>query len=237
MIRVAIIEDSSSDAENLIQQIVEFGKAEQTEIRTERFNSGFDFLDSFKGNYDIVLMDIEMPNLSGLETARQMRKIDADVPLLFITNMAQYAINGYEVGAIGFVLKPISYLKFSFAMKRAMRLVKDKASVIAIKTDGNVKVLTVSDICYIEVRNNISSFKMSNGQTYLTRMPLYEVEKMIANSGNFIRCNNCYLVNLKYVTDVYGNTAICGGDELTISRHKKKDFLNALTVYFGRGGG
>lgn len=234
MIRVAIIEDSVSDTKNLMQHIANFEKCEGVEIKLEFFKTGLDFLDVFKANYDIILLDIEMPHLNGLETAVKIRAIDFDVPLLFITNMAQYAINGYEVGAIGFVLKPINYIKFSFAMKKAARLVKDKFASVSIKTDGHIKNLNVNEICYIEVRNNILSFKMSDGQVYLSRMPLHEAEKMIMPNDSFIRCNNCYLVNLRYVTDVYGNFAVVGGDELVISRHKKKEFINALTVYYGR---
>lgn len=234
MIRVAIVEDSASDTNIILQHVADFGKSEGIEIKPDCFKSGLDFLDSFKGNYDTVLMDIEMPHITGLETAARLREVDEDVPLLFITNMAQCAINGYEVNAIGFVLKPISYFKFAFAMKKAIRLVKDKGAAVSIKTDGSIKKLNVAQICYVEVRNNVLSFKMSDGQTYSARMPLHEAESMIMPNDSFIRCNNCYLVNLKYVTDVYGNFAVVGGDELAISRHKKKEFLNALTTYYGR---
>lgn len=234
MIRVAIVEDSVKDTKKLMQHIADFCKNEGVEITTVCFKNGLDFLDAFKANYDIILMDIVIPHMSGLETAAKMRAIDTEVPLLFITNMAQYAINGYEVGAIGFILKPVSYLKFSFAMKKAVRLVNDNSAAVSIKTDGRIKKLNVAEICYIEVRNNVLSFKMSDGQKYLTRMPLHEAESMIKPNDTFIRCNNCYLVNLKYVTDVYGNFAVVGGDELSISRNKKKDFLNALTSYYGR---
>lgn len=234
MIRVAIVEDSESDAKFIMQHISDFCKSENVKINVKHFQSGLDFIENFSGNYDIVLMDIEMPHMSGLETAAKMREMDAEVPLFFITNMAQYAINGYEVGAIGFVLKPVSYIKFSFAMKKAIRLVKDKSAAVSIKTDGSIKKINVADICYIEVRGNMLSFKMNDGQIYMVRMPLHEAEKMIMPNDNFIRCNNCYLVNLKYITDVYGNFALVGGDELAISRHKKKNFLNALTAYYGR---
>ena len=95
------------------EYIEQYAKEKNRDIRTETFCDGSQLLEHYHSQYDIILLDIEMSELSGMDTAREIRKTNQDVVLVFITNMAQYAINGYEVGALDYVLKPLNYYTFS----------------------------------------------------------------------------------------------------------------------------
>lgn len=232
MIRIAIIEDNFADAELLIRHIEKFSKEESVEMSYRYFKDGMQFLEAFKQDYDAVLLDIEMPVMNGMETAHKLRKLNADIPLIFITNMAQYAIKGYEVDAMGYFIKPIRYMDFYNRFKKVVFLVRSQRSSVMIKAENQIVKLTVSDIRYLDVDNIYVTFHTGKGD-YRARMTLTAAEAQLKESGCFTRCNNCYLVNLAYVTAIHGNMVTVDGTDLLISRHKKKDFINALTAYFG----
>jgi DNA-binding LytR/AlgR family response regulator len=147
--------------------------------------------------------------------------------------MAKCAINGYEVEALAFLLKPVKYADFARAIRKALRLSDSATHCIIVKTGGGLKKIQTTDITFLEVRNNTVYINTENKEVIPVRMTLTELEKQIGG-GAFVRCNNCYLVNLRYVTDVIGDTVKVNGSELVISRHRKKPFLDALTLYYGR---
>ena len=173
-----------------------------------------------------------MPGLNGIETAKELRRIDASVVLMFITNMTQYAIHGYEVDAIDFVVKPISYGDFVLKMQKASRYVeRNKNKKISLNTTDGVIQLDVSDIHYVEVIRHDLIYHTVHGQ-YKVRGSLREAEKALLDF-HFTRSNHCYLVNLKYVEAVSGNLLRVAGVELVMSRNKKNDVMLEFAKYVG----
>lgn len=109
------------------------------------------FLDEYDGNLDVVFMDIEMPHLDGIETAKKNRQKAPSLGIVFVTNMAQYAIKGYEVNAIDFIVKPVEYFVFTDKLKKAIRFSdRNREKEIIIETDNSVSRLRVSQIVYVE---------------------------------------------------------------------------------------
>lgn len=119
MLRVAIVEDSAGDRIRLRSYLEKFsGECDET-IRITEFFDGTSFLESYQSDYDLILLDIEMPHLiNGMETAQELRLRDARVLHIFITNVAQYARNGYEVDALDYMIKPVNYYAFALKLKR-----------------------------------------------------------------------------------------------------------------------
>ena len=99
--RIAIVEDEAIYAEKLRDYLHRYTQDYGQEWDVSFFADGISFLNSFKGQFDVILLDISMPVLNGMEVAKRLRAIDSEVVLLFVTNLAQYAIRGYEVGEIG----------------------------------------------------------------------------------------------------------------------------------------
>ena len=105
MIRVAIVEDDA-EVQGVLQEYVRrYTRQYGTEFEVTVFADGVDILEDYRAVYDIIFLDVEMKHLDGMTTAERIRQMDADVILIFITNMAQYAIRGYSVGALDYVLK------------------------------------------------------------------------------------------------------------------------------------
>lgn len=107
MIRIAIVEDEAAVRQQLEGYVQRYTRQYGTEFEVHLFEDGIEILDDYRPVYDLILLDVEMKHLDGMETAQRIRALDNEVNLIFITNMAQYAINGYAVGALDYVLKPV----------------------------------------------------------------------------------------------------------------------------------
>lgn len=165
-----------------------------------------------------------------------MREIDNNVTLIFVTNMAQYAIRGYEVGATDFIVKPVHYYDFRLKLERAVsHIYMQTQQKISIKIDDSIKCVRAGDIMYVEVIKHKLVFHTVN-ETLETYGTLKQVEAVLSGA-NFVRCNQCYLVNLGYVNGAKGFTVTVGNDELTISRSNKKAFFQKLNKFLGGVGG
>lgn len=234
MYHVAIVEDEIEFAEQLIKYLHQFEQENQAEFKISIFHDGAEILKGYKNEYDAIFLDIEMPEINGMEAAEQIRIMDEDVVIMFITNMAQYAIQGYAVGALDFVMKPINYYTFSMKLKRVLKRVakkeQEQESIILQLPDG-MKKLDVRNIYYVEVQNRMLYYYTSKG-TYSVKGTLQSVEKQL-EKYSFAKCNHWYLVNLKHVKEVRKNIAFVRCYVVEISRRNKAAFLTALTEYLG----
>ena len=128
MIRVAVVEDDAEVQGVLQEYIRRYTRQYGTEFEVSVFADGVDILEDYRAVYDVIFLDVEMKHLDGMTTAERIRQMDADVILIFITNMAQYAIRGYSVGALDYVLKPVPYFAFSEQLKKAEKNLARRAS-------------------------------------------------------------------------------------------------------------
>lgn len=232
MIRVAIVEDDDKYKQQLIEflQRYEQEKSEQIEIMT--YSDGDEIVENYKAQFDIILMDIQMSFMDGMSAAEEIRKADAEVVIIFITNMSQYAIKGYAVDALDYVLKPISYFQFSERLNRAIaRMKKREVHHITIKVKGGVIRLDISDIYFVESQGHDLLFHTKKGD-YLATGTMKELEEQLA-SVHFYRGHRGYLINLQHVEGMNDSNAVVGGEEILISRSKKKGFMKALANYWG----
>ncbi len=232
MFRIAIVEDDESAAKTLMEYIAAYQAENNEPLDVKWFQDGEDIVTDYVPLYDIIFMDIEMQYMDGMMAAEQIRKADKEVILIFVTNMAQYAIKGYSVDALDFLLKPLPYFAFSQQMKRSLDKLKKRSNnfLILLNASGASKV-EYSDIIYIESYRHEMIF-YTREEKISINSTMKELEKKLEKAG-FFRCNNCYLVNLAYVKAIKGNSAWVDQYELAISRSRKKAFMEALTEYVG----
>lgn len=234
MIKIALVDDDDGFVEQINRFIHRF--IEETEIKCSltRYTSGIDFVSEYNPIYDIVLLDIDMPMMDGMETAVRLRQIDKDVPVIFVTNMMQMAVRGYEVRALDFIVKPITYLSFAQKMKKAIDFAeRNNNHGFVLKMQDGFKKVQVRDIKYVEVFGHSLIYHTQQGDIKV-RGVLSQVESEL-ETYSFLRCSNCFLVNLRYVDNFTSTSVEVDGVELPISRRKKKEFAEGLTDYLGGG--
>ncbi|GIO41021.1 LytR/AlgR family response regulator transcription factor [Paenibacillus apis] len=232
MIRIAIVEDEAHYKEQLTDFLKRFEQETGEHIDLATYGDGDEFVEGFKAQFDIILMDVQMRFMDGMAAAEEIRKMDSEVVIIFITNMAQYAIKGYAVDALDYVLKPISYFQFSQRLNRAIeRMKRREEHHITLKIKAGVKRFQISDIYYIESLGHKLVFVTKSGEVE-TIGTMKELEDQLAGYP-FFRGNKGYFINLEHVEGMEDVFAIVKGKLLLISRPKRKAFMEALSNYWG----
>lgn len=232
MIRIAIAEDDPQCFAQLERYIGEYGRETGRAFQVTRYDNGEDLVERYKPEFDLILMDVEMPFMDGMTAAGYVREKDPEVVIVFVTNLAQYAIQGYSVNALDYILKPISYFSFSQRLGRALGYVRRReADYITVPVKGGVVKLEVDGIYYAE---RLGRHLMVHTRTgaHSSTATLQQLEEGLAGRG-FARCNKGYLVNLEHVDAVRDGCAVVHGDRLLISRGRRGAFLEALADCVG----
>ncbi len=230
MIRIAVVEDDKNYAESLIKYIKRYEEESDQHFQVFQFSDGEDITENYTASYDIILMDIEMQFMDGMTAAEKIREVDSDVVIIFITHTPQYAMKGYAVDALDYVLKPINYFAFSQRIDRALQRMTHRAKrYITIATKTGARKIDISSINYVEVLNHDLYYHTTDG-VFTIRGTMRELEESLAEES-FFRCNKGYLVNLENVEGFEGSTVFVGGEEVAVSRSRKKELLDAINDY------
>ena len=234
MIRVGIVEDDEGYIAQLQRFLKDFTRETGETFRTRVFHNGEQLVFNYEPEYDLLLMDIEMPRMNGIQAAKEIRKQDPAVTIIFVTNMAQYAIEGYSVQAKAYLLKPLNYYGFSLEMQSAIQSMQRRShSEVLVSTEDRTVKLPAGRITYVETDGHDLLYHASDGQVYRTRSSMKEADAALSELS-FARASVSYLVNLSFVSHMTGDTVTVDGTALPLSRAKRKDFLAALTQFVGR---
>lgn len=233
MIRVAVAEDDKDYRIKLKEYLERYAGEKHRIVKTHFYTDGDGLVEDYRMQYDIILMDIQMKFMDGMSAAREIRKVDPEVVIIFITNMDQYATKGYEVDALDYVLKPVSYFMFSEKLDRAvMRMKNRSAEYLLIDIKGGMKKIDMTQILYIESQGHAVIFHTLSGEITGTGA-MKDYEKKLSGYY-FCRCNKGFLVNLRFVDGVSGGFVELGGEKLGLSRTRKTPFMQALMDYMSR---
>ena len=228
-IRIAIVEDEEGNQKILQNYLDRLSKEKGLLFRISVFDNGVTFLDKYQAEYDLVFMDIQMPYENGIEVSKALREKDKYVSIIFVTNYVAYAVNGYEVNALDYIVKPIDYYDFALKINKALTLMEkhaEKESYIMLSTSDGYQKIPIMSIRYVESQKHSVIFHTIEG-TIKKYASIKSVEKMLPENV-FVRCNSCYIVNLNYVTRVDKFDLYLGTESLMISHPRKKEVMNLL---------
>ena len=235
IMRVAIIDDEESVRNQIVDLVSNFCTEKEIPKECICYSEAVSFLENYKADFDVIFLDIKMPKLNGMKAAEMIRQYDKNVIIVFITNLKQYAILGYSVDAIGFIVKPIEEYNFNVLMEKVIREVTSrKNNDLTIKTVNGLRRVKIIDIYYIEIIKHKLIYHTAFGDIEAWGSLATEQDKLPRDC--FSRCNVCYLLNLLHVQAVEGDTVSIGGDSLKIARSRKKEFLSDLARFGGTGG-
>jgi len=228
---IALVEDNDDDALILESFISRIGEQEKTKYKVKRFHSAVELLTNYQSIYSLILLDVEMPGMNGMEASIRIRKLDKTVSIIFTTNLIQYAQKGYEVDAVAYLIKPVKYFDFALKFKKALDIYSlnvDRDFVI--KTAKGPCHISTNKLMYVEVMRHRLYYHLVDDTLEVTGT-ISKTEEELKDFG-FLRCNQCYLVNPKFITKIHGLDVMIGDTALLISRPKKKQFLEDLANWY-----
>ena len=233
LLRVAIVEDDDSYAETLQEYLNKYEQENEVRFQVVRYEDGADLVEKYHGDFDILIMDIELKFMDGMTAAQHIRKMDSNVIIIFVTNMPQFALKGYQDDALDYVLKPISYYAFSQRLERALERMERRSTkkYITLHLKGRVQKVNILNIMYIEALQHDLIYHMDrDGVTYTVRGIIKDLEANLKDYY-FFRCHKGYLVNLAYVESVGEATAQIGEEQIPVAKLRKKELLNEFNRY------
>ena len=232
MYRIAVVDDLPEERSRLEEYLRRFADERKLTVTVDPFEGGESFLEAFDHNYEIVLLDIEMQGIDGMETARRLREKDEKVCLLFVTYLANFAVQGYSVRALDFLVKPVSYENFRLKMNRAVTAAeRSRKKEIIVSTAKGDSRIRIDELYYIEVMNHTLIYHTRDGALSV-RGSIRDCEIRLA-PYDFARCNKSYLVNMHYVTEIRRSEIRVGGTLLPIGSTRRQAFLEELTKFMG----
>ena len=232
MINIGICEDELHYRVNIKDMLGDILSTYSINYKIYEFSSGEELLSNYPKDLDILIMDIQMKIINGMDTARKIREFDQNLEIIFMTSFSEFMQEGYEVKAYRYILKPISERKISRNILPCINeIMKKKNNYLTINVKNYVDRIKIDSIVYIETdRPNILIY--TNDNKYTTKMSISKIEKILREHG-FFRCHNSYIVNLKLVESMNSNTLKIGEKYIPISKYRVKELKLALTNILG----
>ena len=248
VIKIGIVDDEREARERLRQEIARFEAEERTQFEVLEFDSAASFLSEEGQSCDVLFLDIDMPQMTGMELAEKIRETDSGVIIIFCTNLQQFALNGYSVSALGFIVKPVEWYSFHLFLSRAVKaleareslLENGKARRIFVKDGAVSRFIHVSAIKYVEVRRHYLHYNIREEETgqesvIRTRGSMQDAADQLSQYG-FARCNVSFLVNMNSITAVSNMNVYIGQTVLPIGRTYKDSFMREFSRFMAKRG-
>lgn len=248
MVKIGIVDDEKEARAQLRDAIGRFASEYHMEFEVCEFDSAASYLSAKGGACDILYLDIDMPQMTGMELAEKIRETDAELILIFCTNLQQFALNGYSVSALGFLVKPVQWYSFHLYLDRALKVLRRRAGQgenpgpesIVVKDGAISRVIRAADIKYVEVRQhhllyNVEDKATGRGTVIKTRGAMQDAAALLSACG-FVRCSSSFLVNLRCVTAVSRMELHIGQETLPIGRAYKDSFVREFSKFLAKRG-
>ena len=229
MLRIAICDDDEQSLSNTKRMLESWSAAAFSQLLIDCFDNGDTLIrESAAARYDIIFLDIVMPLIGGIETAKELRNRDKTIKIVFLTSSPDFALQSYSVKASDYCLKPVTYDKLKEIMDDLAAFDRQESENLTLKTMGGYQKIYLHDIEYIEAQNKRVFFYLKSGKVVDVIQPLYTFEAELSDSKDFFKCHRSYLVYLPNV-DYFSNTEIKTKSvrRIPIARGYKKSFQDA----------
>lgn len=229
MIKIAVCDDDGETLETARNLILKWSKERNIPVEVTAYDNGDSLIFANSRNgADIIFLDIIMPLLNGMETAREIRNADTAVKIVFLTSSPEFALESYEVKAYDYLLKPVNYDRVSKVLDECAAAFEEERKNIVLKTAFGYQKIYLSDIEYVEAQNKKVIFYLKNGEPTESPVPLYSIEDKLTSENGFFKCHRSYLVYMPAVESFSSSDiTLSSGRKIPIARGYAKAFKEA----------
>lgn len=234
--RMAIVDDVNAEQEMIKKYISEWADNHGELMEFRCFESSESFLFSWEEDktYDLLVLDIEMGAMNGLELAGKMRAEGVLIPILFVTGYDEYMQYGYDVDALHYLLKPVDKERLFMTLNKLKAPAREEIKCLILNTKDEVKRISVNDLMYVEANGHGSTIHTKDA-VFEVRESFGTIEKSISGESNILKCHRAFVVNLRYCAAIKNGSLILDNNEaIPISRNHVKDVQTQFLKYYRR---
>lgn len=232
MLQLSVIDDEIEEARKIQSSLTKLLDSRNEPAEVSVFQDARAFLEGFsRGRYDIIFLDIQMPGMDGMTCAQEIRRQDSSVILIFITSMVQYAVQGYRVEAMDYLVKPVEPALLAHSLYRALKHL-NKNQKLTIRSSDGLHSLNADELLYVEAVNH-RVILHTTGESIYCPQTMAAVEAQLQGCG-FFRCHQGFLVNMRQIQHIDGNDLYIGNRAVPISKYRRREFMQELTAYWGK---
>lgn len=232
-LRIAVCEDELVHQERIHEMIHQWSESKKVSVIIDTYESGEQFIHQYdqKIIYDIVFMDIHLSGIDGVKISRKLRERDERMMLVFTTSRMEYVIQGYEVNAWRFLLKPIHFGDISLCLNKSYELYKSGEEFFFVKEDGKLHKIEYDKIYFLEAYGHYVSI-YTKDNIFTMRITINQLEQQLTEI--FFRNHRSYIINLKLCDSIEENQVTILGHNIPISNSKKKEMLEKINTIYGK---
>lgn len=230
--QIAVCDDNNADIVYITSLVSQWAEESGCMAKLDSFFSAESFLFQYeeKKDYDILLLDIEMGKKNGVELARQIRKENDHIQIVFVTGFSDFVMDGYEVEALHYLIKPVDQGKLCEVLNRAVKNLNKAERTLLFTVDGEALRIPAGEILTVEAFAHTVVISTQKG-SFRVNMPISEAEKRLGEG--FVRCHRSYIAGLAHIRRIARNAVILdNGTEVPLSRGSYQKVNQAFIMYY-----
>ena len=200
---IAVCDDNPDELSRISSLLEDYRREVDSSATYDAFHSALDLVEMMRvRSYDLLLLDILMPGITGMDAAKEIRQSDQDIPIIFLTSSREFAVESYRVGAMDYIMKPATKDEIFPSLSKQLAKFRQEDAYLALKTGNGIVKLPFSQIVYVEVINRSLQFALANGEVREAYGYLAEYERDLLLLPYFYKPHRSYIVNLRHVTEL-----------------------------------
>lgn len=226
MIHIALCDDNSDDILNMTRLVDEYKIEKTLNCDYKTFENGLDLIATLElGNhFDIYCLDIVMPKLTGIDVAKEIRNFDKNAVIIFFTSSVEFALAGYSVSAVDYIVKPITKEKFFPSFDKVIeRLEMSREEIVIINSNNSLQSILLSNLVYVETNNRLVIYHLITGRTIESTQAFNECCDELLNYSYFIKPHRSYMVNMNYISSIQNEILLHNQVKISIPKGQVKE--------------
>lgn len=234
MIKIAICDDEPHFIERIEKMLRVYEEKSKQSFLIKKYEKPLKLSGAFKEGFQIYFLDLQMPNMNGLELAKAIRKIDDRAVIFFVTSYREYVFESFQYDVANYIIKPITQIQIDSEMNRVLRKLNTFGmEYLTVKNEKGYLKIYFSDIQFIETHGRNVLIHCQDGKKEIGHFKMQDLEQQL-DSSSFIRCHNGYIVNVDYIEGIHELTVkLLPGDIIYTTKTRKKQLIKKLAERMG----